>query len=110
MVLSEIVHEWRLEETDEGKYVGMGMNPRKAILWHVTEFMSDAHISRIRTSLRRRLSYTAVQSVHSSMDSQQTLLQDKADEERKTTAKETIESFLQREGVPKIRLRQWSKP
>ncbi len=88
----------------------MGMNPRKAILWHGTEFMSDAHISRIRTSLRRNLSYTAVQSVQSSMDSQQRLLQDKADDERKRTAKETIENFVQREVVPKIRLRQWSKP
>ena len=90
MVLFDIIHEWRLEETDQGKYVGMGMNPRRAILWHVTEFMSDAHIARIRTSLRRKLSYTALQSVHSSMDSQQTLLQDKADEERERTTKETI--------------------
>ena len=87
MVLFEIIHEWRLKETDEGKYVGMGMNPRRAILWHVTEFMSDAHIARIRTSLRRKWSCTALQSVHSSMDSQQTLLQDKADEERERTAK-----------------------
>ena len=110
MVLFEIIHEWRLKETDEGKYVGMGMNPRRAILWHVTEFMSDAHIARIRTSLRRKLSYTALQSVHSSMDSQQTLLQDKADEERERTAKETIQSFLQKSIVPKIRLRQWSMP
>ena len=110
MLLFEIVHEWRLKETDGGKCVGMGMNPRKAILWHGTEFMSDAHIYRLRTSLRRNLSYTAVQSVQSSMDSQQRLLQDKADDERKRTAKETIENFVQREVVPKIRLRQWSKP
>ena len=82
IVLFEIIHEWQLKETDEGKYVGMGMNPRRAILWHVTEFMSDAHISRIRTSLRRKLSHTAMQSVHSSMDSQRALLQDSADEER----------------------------
>ena len=94
MVLFDIIHEWRLEETDQGKYVGMGMNPRRAILWHVTEFMSDAHVSRIRTSLRRKLSYTALQSVHSSMESQQTLLQEKADEERERTAKETIQSFF----------------
>ena len=70
MVLFDVIHEWRLQETDEGKYVGMGMNPRRAILWHVTEFMSDAHASRIRTSLRRKLSCTALQSVHSSMDSE----------------------------------------
>ena len=62
MVLFDIIHEWRLKETVEGKYEGMGMNPRRAILWHVTEFMSDAHISRIRTSMRRKLSRKALQS------------------------------------------------
>ena len=117
MVLFEIVHEWRLKETDEGKYVGMGMNPRRAILWHHTEFMNDAHIARIRTSLRRKLLHTGLQSVHSSIDSQQTrrqqqqiLLQYKADEERKRTTSEAIKSFLKREVAPKIRLRQWSEP
>lgn len=110
MVLFEIVHEWRLKETHAGKYTGMGMNPRRAILWHVTEFMDDAHTSRIRTSLRRKLSSTALQSVHSSMDSQQALLQDKADEERQIRAKETIQAFLQKTVVPKIRLKEWSKP
>ncbi len=73
-----------------GKYVGIGTHPRKAILWHVTEFMSDAHISRIRTSLRRRLNNTAVQSVHSSMDSQQTLLQDKAAQTGKGQVRPTV--------------------
>ena len=37
-------------------------------------------------------------------------VQDKADEERERTAKETIHSFLQKSIVPKIRLRQWSMP
>ena len=109
-VLFEIVHEWRLEETHAGKYTGMGMNPRRAILWHVTEFMDDAHRVRIRTSLRRKLGSTAMQSVHSSMDSQQALLQNKADEERQTRKKETIHAFLRKTVVPKIRLKEWSKP
>ena len=88
-------------------YGGMGMNPRRTILWHLTEFMTDAHLSRIRMSLRRKLSDTALQSIHSSMDSRQTLLQDKAakertllqekaDEERERTGKETIQSFVKK--------------
>ena len=109
-VLFEIVHEWRLEETQAGKYTGIGMNPRRAILWHVTEFMDDAHRVRIRTSLRRKLLSTAIQSVHSSMDSQQALLQNKADEERQTRKKETIHAFLRKTVVPKILLQEWSQP
>ena len=54
MVLFEIIYDWRIEETDKWKYAGMGTNPRRAILWHCQEFMSDAHVSRIRTSQRVR--------------------------------------------------------
>ena len=57
-VLFEIVHEWQLKETNMSKYMGIGMNPRKAILWHATEFMSDAHRRSIRICLRRTLSNT----------------------------------------------------
>ena len=98
MVLFEIIYDWRIKETDMWKYVGMGTNPRRAILWHCQEFMSDAHVSRIRTNLRRKLLKPALQAVHSSIYSKQTLfqawLQDKADEERERTAKETIQSFF----------------
>ena len=40
-VLFEIIHEWRDE--DAGKDMGMGTNPRRAILWHATEFMTGEH-------------------------------------------------------------------
>ena len=90
MVLFEIVHEWQLKETDEGKYVGMAMNPRKAILWHRIEFMSEAHKKRIRTSPRRKNT--------------------KADEERKEMEKDTIREFLNKSVVQKIRRQEWSMP
>ena len=59
LVLMELTHEWRPEETDQKKDLGLGMNPRKAILWHASEFMSDAHARRLRTGLRRKLSSNA---------------------------------------------------
>jgi len=110
MVLFEIVHEWQPQETEVGKDVGMGMNPRKAILWHFTEFMTDDHISRLRTSKRRKLSSAASQSVKSSMDSQQTLLQEKADEERKEKDAATIRGWINTRVVHKIRGGGWIQP
>ena len=114
MVLFEIIFDWRIAETDMLKYVGMGTNPRRAILWHCQEFMSDAHVSRIRTNLRRKLLKPALQSVHSSIYSKQTFfqawLQDKADKDRKRMENETIQSFLKQSIIPKIRLGQWSMP
>ena len=77
MVLFEIVHEWLHKETDQGKEMGMGMNSRSAILWHLAEFLSDAHITRSRTSLRRKLRHAGLQSIYSSLDSQQTRRQQK---------------------------------
>ena len=49
-ILFEIVHEWQTSETEVGKHLGHGMNPRRAILWHVSEFMSAQHVSRLRTA------------------------------------------------------------
>ena len=115
MVLFDIVHECRLQETDVGKYVGLGMNPRRAILWHVAEFMSDAHLKRIRTSQRRRPSPEPAMLARLKLED----LESRAEQTRATDGnidveryffKEMIEIFLQKEVVPKIRLGQWSKP
>ena len=75
-----------------------------------TEFMSDAHIFRIQASPRRNLLFPALQSVQSSMDSQQTSQQTKAYEESERATKDAILSFLLTSIVPKIRLGDWSVP
>ena len=69
-ILFKIVHEWQTSEAEVGKHLGHGMNPRRAILYHVSEFMSAKRVSRLRTSLRRRQLSSALQSVDSSMESE----------------------------------------
>ena len=113
MVLFEIVHEWKVKEIKEAHDVGMGTDPRKAILWHHTEFMTEAHKKRIRTSRRRQLSATAAQSVDSAINVQQrarAMLQENADEERKIMILTTIQNFVKSRIFPKIRLGEWSQP
>ena len=109
-VLFEIVHEWRLKETNMSKYMGIGMNPRKAILWHATEFMSDAHRRSIRICLRRELLNTALISVNSSMDVRLARRREEADDERKKLVKETVEQWLQTVAMVKIRNGDWKMP
>ena len=43
IVLFEIIHEWQLKETDEGKCVGMGMNPRVCGTQVAMRSLSDSH-------------------------------------------------------------------
>ena len=106
-VLFEIVQKWKINEIDAAKFFGIGTDARKAILWHLTEFMTEAHIKRIRTSLRRELSSTATQSINMAMDAQQRArLQKSAVEERNTT----IETFLRDRIFPMIRLGKWTEP
>ena len=106
-VLFEIVQKWKINEIDAAKFFGIGTDARKAILWHLTEFMTEAHIKRIRTSLRRELSSTATQSINMAMDAQQRArLQESAVEERNTT----IETFLRDRIFPMIRLGKWTEP
>ena len=52
MVLFEVIHEWRLKETDEGKYVGMGMNPRVCGTQVAMRSLSDSHRRELYVGLR----------------------------------------------------------
>ena len=52
IVLFEIIHEWQLKETDEGKCVGMGMNPRVCGTQVAMRSLSDSHRRELYVGLR----------------------------------------------------------